>query len=158
MTKGGKFMRGIKLFLLFSILCFLSGCSGFKESTRGFLGVSTKILEDKRQEAIKKDFSGDLASLHNKIKEILIKEGIYIYRDDLTRNLIALYLSDTDTTPVGVFLTEIDKENTRIEISSPSAYGKEFIADIIFGYLAGTRKPRDEKGNSDEKKPGLWSK
>lgn len=144
-------MKGIKLFLLFSIFCFLSGCSGLKEATRGFAGVSTKILEDKRGEAIKKDFSGDLPGIHNKIIGILKKEGAYVYRDDLAHNLVALYLSNTDTTPVGVFLTDIDKGNTRIEVSSPSTYGKEVIADIIFSSLSGTRKPKVEKGIFDAK-------
>jgi len=151
-------MKGVKLFLLFFIFCFLSGCSGFKETTRGFLGVSTKILEDKREGAIKKDFSGDLETIHNKIKDILKKEGSYIYRDDLARNLIALYVSNADTTPVGVFLTEVDKNNTRIEVSSPSTYGKEFIADIIFSSLDGSRKLKNEKGKTDAEKPKLWGK
>ena len=151
-------MIGIKLFLLFSVFCFLSGCSGFKETTRGFLGVSTKILEDNREGAMKKDFNADLPTIHQKIKDILKIEGVYVYRDDLSTNLIALYVSDADTTPVGIFLTEVDKNNTRIEVASPSTYGKEVIADIIFGTLDGTRKPKDEKGKTDAKKPGLWGK
>ena len=145
-------MKGIKLFLLFSIFCFLSGCSGLKEAAKGFAGVSTKTLEEKREAAIKKDFSGDLVSMHDKIKDILKREGAYVYKDDLTRNLIALYISDTDTTPVGVFLTEIDKNNTRVEVSSPSTYGKEVISNIIFNSLDGTKKPKVEKGklNAEE--------
>jgi len=145
-------MRRMKLFLLFFILCFLSGCSGLKEATRGFAGVSTKILEDKRGEAIKKDLNGDLLTMHGKIKDILKKEDLYVYRDDPAKNLIAIYASDTDTAPVGIFLTEIDKSNTRIEISSPSTYGKEVIANIIFSSLDGTRKPRAEKGKLDAEK------
>lgn len=145
-------MIGAKLFFLIFIICFLSGCSGLKETTRGFLGVSTKVLEDKRETAIKKDFSGDLATIHNKIKDILKKEDAYVYCDDLTRNLIVLYVSDTDTTPVGVFLTKVDKNNTRVEVSSPSTYAKEVIADIIFSSLNGTRKPKDVKGKLDAKK------
>lgn len=145
-------MKGIKLFLLFSIFCFLSGCSGLKEAARGFAGVSTKILEDKREKAISKDFSGDPAVIHDKIIDILKKEGAYIYRDDLKRNLIALYVSESDTTPVGVFLTEVDKNNTRIEVSSPSTYGKEVIADIIFSSLNGVRKSKVKKGTLDAEK------
>ncbi len=151
-------MRIVRLCFLFFIFCFLSGCSGFKETTRGFLGVSTKILEDNREGAMKKDFNADLPTIHQKIKDILKIEGAYVYRDDLSANLIALYLSDTDTTPVGIFLTEVDKNSTRIEVASPSTYGKEVIADIIFGTLDGTRKPRGEKGKADAKKPGLWGK
>ena len=36
---------------LLACLFFLGGCVGLKEATRGFLGVSTKILEEKRKEA-----------------------------------------------------------------------------------------------------------
>jgi len=153
--KGEKAMKGVKLFLLFFIFCFFSGCSGLKEATRGFVGVSTKILEGKREGAIKKDFNGDLVTIHKKIIDILKSEGAYVYRDDLVRNLIALYLSDTDTTPVGVFLTEVDKNNIRIEVSSPSVYAKEFIADIIFGSLDGTREPKKGKTNAEKEKFGL---
>ena len=85
-------MRGIRLFLLFSVFCFLSGCSGLKEATRGFFGVSTKVLEDKRAGAIKKDFNVDLATMHKKIIDILQYEDAYVYRDDLAHNLIALYV------------------------------------------------------------------
>jgi hypothetical protein len=144
-------MKRVKLFLFFSLFCFLGGCSGLKEATRGFAGVSTKVLEDTRPGAIKKDFSGNLGEVHGKIREILKKEGSYVYKDDLTRNFIALYLSEEDTTPVGIFLTEVDN-NTRVEVSSPSTYAKEFIANIIFSSLDGKRKSVTKKGNSDVKK------
>jgi hypothetical protein len=150
-------MRGIKLFILVSIICLLGGCCGLKEGTKGFLGVSTKVLEDKRSEAVTKDFAGDIPTIHDKIKNILKYEGSYIYKDDLSNNLIAIYISEKDTTPVGIFLTEIDKNNIQVEVSSPSIYGKETIADIIFGTLDGTRKPKSEKGNEDAEKKGFWS-
>jgi len=143
-------MKVVKLFLFFALFCLLGGCSGLKEATRGFAGVSTKVLEDARPEAIKKDFSGNLEEMHGRITEILKKEGSYVYKDDLTRNFIALYLSEEDTTPVGIFLTEVDNK-IRIEVSSPSTYGKEFIANIVFSSLAGTRKAGVKKGNSDVK-------
>lgn len=151
-------MKGIKIFLLFLIFCFFSGCCGVKEACRGFLGVSTKILEDTRKDALKKDFSGDLETTHKKIKDILKAEGAHIYRDDLPEHLIALYVSEEDTTPVGVFLSEVDKTNTRVEVSSPSTYDKEFIAQIVFGSLSGTIKPGKGKGKIDAKKTKLWGK
>ena len=63
-------MKVVKLFLFFLLFCFLSGCSGLKEATRGFAGVSTKVLEDTRPGAIKKDFSGSLEEIHGKIISI----------------------------------------------------------------------------------------
>ena len=151
-------MKRTKLFSLFLIFCFLSGCCGIKEACRGFLGVSTKILEDTRKDALKKDFSGDFEVIHQKIKNALKSEGAYIYRDDPLQHLIALYLSEKDTTPVGVFLTGIDKNNTRVEVSSPSTYAKELIAQVIFDSLSGTVRAKKGKGIIDAKKTKLFGK
>ncbi|MFA5310711.1 MAG: hypothetical protein WC355_00100 [Candidatus Omnitrophota bacterium] len=131
-------MKTAKLFLFFLIFCFLSGCCGPKEAVRGFLGKSTKVLEDKRKEAMARDFNLDFDTARGKIKAALEKEGSYVYREDLSLNLIAVYVSETDTTPVGIFLTALDIDNTRVEISSPSTYGKEVIAKNIFQALKGT--------------------
>jgi hypothetical protein len=60
--------------------------------------------------------------------------------------MLALYVSEEDTTPVGVFLTERGKFRTLVEVSSPSTYGKEKIAQTIFDSLTtGITKP-GEKG------------
>lgn len=131
-------MKTIKLFLFFLIFCLLSGCCGPQEAVRGFLGKSTKVLEDKRKDAISRDFNLDFDAARGKIKAALKKEGSYIYGEDSSLNLIAVYISETDTTPVGIFLTALDIDNTRVEISSPSIYGKEVIAKNIFQALKGT--------------------
>ncbi|MDD3088053.1 MAG: hypothetical protein PHP89_05775 [Candidatus Omnitrophica bacterium] len=131
-------MKTIKLFLFFLILFLLSGCCGPQEAVRGFLGKSTKVLEDKRKDAIARDFNLDFDAARGRIKAALKKEGSHIYREDLSLNLIAVYISETDTTPVGIFLTALDIDNTRVEISSPSIYGKEVIAKNIFQALKGT--------------------
>lgn len=145
-------MRGLKLFLLFLIFCSLNGCSVVKESVKGFAGVSTKVLEDNRKEAKVKDFGFSLDITRSKVKAALKEEGSYIYSEGLSSNLIAVYVSDKDTTPVGIFLTPLDENNTRIEVSSPSTYGKEVIADAIFNSLSGIVKPKVEKGIFDVKR------
>ena len=131
-------MKKIRLFLFFLICCILSGCCGPKEAVKGFCGISTKVLEDKRKDAIARDFNLDFDTTRTKIREALKKEGCHIYREDLSLSLIAIFVSETDTTPVGIFLTALDVDNTRVEISSPSTYGKEIIAKNIFGALKGT--------------------
>ncbi|MBN2830781.1 MAG: hypothetical protein JXL82_00665 [Candidatus Omnitrophica bacterium] len=130
-------MEGIKLFLFCLILCSLTGCSGISEVVRGVAGVSTKVLEDKRKDAVVGDFSSDFDTARSKIKAALKENGSYIYREDLSSNLIAVYVSEKDTTPVGIFLTALDIDNTRVEVSSPSTYGKEVIAKVIFNALRG---------------------
>lgn len=137
-------MKKIKLFPVFFSLCFLSGCITAQESVKGLLGVSTQVLEDNRKDALKKECSGDLISCHNKIKAILKENNAYIYADDLSNDMLALYVSQEDTTPVGVFLTELSNDKTGIEVCSPSTYGKETIAKILFSEL-------DKSSTSKEK-------
>jgi len=137
-------------FLFLAIL--LSGCIGPKEACKGFLGISTKVLEDGRKDAIKKEFNLDLITCHNKVRLILKDTGSYIYADDLSKDMIAVYVSVEDTTPVGLFLTEVNKGVTLIEVSSPSTYGKELISKTVFeALITGIVKPV-EKGKLDANK------
>lgn len=123
--------------ILFAVLFILNGCSGLKEAVRGFAGLSTKVLEDTRKDAITKDFNTSFDTARITIKTALKDNHSYIYREDSSCNLIAVYASESDTTPVGVFLTSLDKDNTKVEISSPSTYGKEAIAKVVFDALKG---------------------
>lgn len=134
-------------FLFLTIL--LSGCAGTKEVCKGLLGVSTKVLEDNREYAIKKEFGYDLITCHNKIRAILKNTGSCIYNDDLVKDMLAVYVSEEDTTPAGIFLTERGKDVTLVEVSSPSTYAKEKIAKTIFDALTTGIIPTEEKGQID---------
>ena len=145
-------MRISKLAVVFFLSVVLMGCAGTKEVCKGVLGVSTKVLEESRGEAIKKEFNFDLITCHNKVRMILKETGSYIYCDDLSKDMIAVYVSEEDTTPVGLFLTEVNKGVTLIEVSSPSVYGKEKISKTVFNALiTGVIKPV-EKGKLDAAK------
>lgn len=126
-------------FCFISIICGLliisSGCSRVKEATKCVAGVSTKVLEDARKDAVKKTFNYDYKSCYEKSKEILIAEEAYIYAQGIEKRMIAVYVSRQDTTPVGVFFKEAGPATTEIEISSPSKYAKEFIAKKLFTAL-----------------------
>ena len=145
-------MKGIKIFLLFSIFCFLTGCSGLKEATKGFLGVSTKSLDNARSDSLRNDFAGSLSDIHNKIKDALMANHSYIYKDAKSSDFIALYVSETDTTPVGIFLTKVGEKRITVEVSSPSTYGKELIAKVIYDALAEPKITGKEKGSTDDGK------
>jgi len=133
-------------FVLFAVCCLLStvllGCATVKEAARGFMGVSTQVLEEKRKDALKESFAIDYDSCYGKVKDILKEkekdkdsntyQQPYIYAEDLQKKMIAIYLSETDTTPVGIFITGQEKGHTLVEISSPSTYAKEYIANKIF--------------------------
>jgi len=144
MNKEEKMKFGILavcVFLMFN----LSGCAGMKESYRGFLGISTKSLEESRKSAVAKSVSYDYFTCYVKVLDILKRSGSYVYAQDIKNHMIAVYVSEDDTTPVGVFFSETDKNNTLLEVSSPSTYGKEVVAKKVFSGL--------EKLLSPEKSP-----
>ncbi|MCM8781867.1 MAG: hypothetical protein NC828_02300, partial [Candidatus Omnitrophica bacterium] len=125
--------------LLFVILCLmfgiLSGCASINETTKGFLGISTKVLEEGRKEAITKTVNFDYFTGFTKTIDLLSSIGAYIYKKDISGHMIAIYVSEADTTPVGIFFQEIDANKTIVEVSSPSTYAKETIAEKLFTKL-----------------------
>ncbi len=126
---------GSLAFLGYFLLQML-GCAGIKEMTRGFLGVSTRSLEKARKNAASQNFSYDYFSAYTKTLDALKGMNAYIYRKNIKKYMIAIYVSETDTTPVGIFFKEIDKDNTQIEVSSPSSYGRDAISAKLFSALA----------------------
>jgi hypothetical protein len=131
------------------VLCLsLLGCATIKETAKGIAGVSTTVLEEGRKDAIIKTFNYDYNTCYNKVEGILKQIGAYIYAKDKKQEMLAVYVSETDTTPVGIFFKEIDAKNTQIEVSSPSTYAKEFISAKIFSAL----EPEPKEEESYEKK------
>ncbi len=125
-------------FIVFSLmaLVLIEGCATVKDIPKGFAGISTKVLEDNRKGAIAKPFNYDSGTCYKKAREILADLGTYIYAQDKKKKMIAIYLSEEDTTPVGIFFTEINEKLTQVEVSSPSTYAKEYIAPRLFAGLA----------------------
>jgi hypothetical protein len=117
-----------KAWIIFLLFPFL-GCANLKEMGRGFLGISTKVLEEKRNEAKVLVLNYGYFSSYRKVLDKLKENKSYIYKK--TQDLVALYLSEEDTTPVGIFFSELDKEKTKLEISSPSSLAKEKIFDLL---------------------------
>ena len=133
-------MKKNALFNLTTTCCILStvlsGCAIVKEMGKGFIGVSTQVLEEKRKDALKKSFALDYNGCYVKVKEILkgseqVKESP-IYAEDAKKKMIAVYFTQADTTPVGIFFTQEAENKTLIEVASPSIYAKEEIANRIF--------------------------
>jgi hypothetical protein len=138
-------------FMLMVTGCLLSvvllGCATVREMGKGFVGVSTQVVKEKRKDALKKSFTLDYDRCYSKVKEILNQKDkeAYIYAQDNQEKLIAIYLSPTDTTPVGIFFTQEPGGNTLIEISSPSIYAKEEIASRIFTGIDDLIKPKTQE-------------
>lgn len=127
-------MRRISVIILVSYCVIgLLGCACLKETTRGLLAISTKEIENARNEAIVKIVDYDYLSCYKIVENKLAEIGSHVYakRDDL----IAVYISPTDTTPAGIFFKEINKRKTQLEIVSPAADTKEYLAEKIFSAL-----------------------
>lgn len=118
----------VVILLLGYCVISLGGCVTIKETAKGIAGISTKVLEENRKEAIIKTFNYGHEACYNNVRAILEEKGSYIYAQDPQKLMMAIYVSSQDTTPVGLFFKEIDAVSTRIEISSPSVYAREFIA------------------------------
>jgi hypothetical protein len=111
------------------------GCAGVRETVKGIAGTSTKVLEEARPDAVSKTVQHDYNTSYLMTKTILDKIKAYVYAEDTGKRLIAIYVSEEDTTPVGIFFTEINPNSTKIEVSSPSEFAKHFIAGELFSTL-----------------------
>lgn len=126
----------ILLPFIFYLLPSLCGCASLWEKAKGIAGVSTKVLEDNRQSAITKTFNDDYFTSYTKTLDILKKViESHIYSESIKKHMIAIYVSEEDTTPVGLFFKEVDASHTQIEVSSPSTFAKELIAKKLFSAL-----------------------
>ncbi len=129
-------MNASRLLILGLILIFATGCGvRLKEGLRGVAGVSTKVLEDKLSSALTREFNLDYNTVYSKTKDILKNINAYIYAIDNSKNLIAIYVSAEDTTPVGIFFKGLNKTKTQVRVSSPSPHAKELIAGKLFAGL-----------------------
>jgi len=108
----------------------LAGCVCLKERIKEFLAISTGDIEDSRDRAIVRIVDYDYDSCYRKVEERLIEIGSYIYAK--RKDLIAVYISQKDTTPAGIFFKEINGQKTQLEIASPATDTREYLADKIF--------------------------
>jgi len=150
----------IKCCLVVSAICaswLVSGCVSLKEAARGIAGTSTKILEESRPQAIVKQYELPYDDCYAKVKEVLKEKKLpkekgaaeekeaYIYREDKAKGMLAIYVSEDDTTPVGIFLTSLSPSKTQVEVSSPSIYAKQLISEKIETALKKGKEQAHEK-------------
>lgn len=128
------------VFLLFLVFSF-AGCVTFKEAWHGFAGVSIKALEESRPQAIAGEFDLKYEECFDKAIKALSDIEAYVYKKDRQKGLIAIYISQTDTTAVGLFLEKLSEDKTKVEVSSPSTFGKEIISARVFALLKGLKDP-----------------
>jgi len=109
----------------------LSGCATLGNVWTEFLGVSTQGIEAARPDAMTKVFEYDYKTCYAKAEALLKRmPRTSIYAKNA--GMIAVYVINPNTTPVGLFFTEIDATHTKVEVSSPSTPVKEWVAKNIF--------------------------
>ncbi|GAG50321.1 unnamed protein product, partial [marine sediment metagenome] len=86
-------------------LIALVGCASLGQKTKGFLGISTREIEDVRDKAIVRIVDYDYNSCYRMVEEKLSEIEAYVYTR--RKGLIAFYMSRTDTTTAGIFFKEI---------------------------------------------------
>lgn len=135
------------------LLFFAGGCSSLVNLPRRISGLSTVELERQRPEAMVMIFNLDYPACFAKTQDILKQIGAYIYAKDNKKQMIAIYLTTEDTTPVGLFFKEVEAGKTQLEVSSLSTYGKEIIAKRVFTMLEGLPDPilKSEKDKEKDK-------
>ena len=133
-----------------SLVIFITGCARLKEGMRCVFGVSTKVLEDNRSTAVSRIFTYDYATCFDKSKEILGGIGAYFYKIDKADGLIAIYVSRTDTTPVGIFFKSMSDSITQVEVASPSSSAKALVSRRLFARLQGLPDPEETQAKSEE--------
>ncbi len=113
------------------LFMFVAGCAGIKETVKNVAGVSTKCLEKGRADSVKKTYDLGYEKCRQEVEAVLAEVKAYIYGRDKNGGMIAFYMTESDTTPVGIFFSTGDGNKTTVEVSSPSRYSKEFISDKI---------------------------
>jgi hypothetical protein len=127
------------------MLAGISGCASFREGIDGILGISIAELKKARKDAIVRNFNYDYFTCYTQTLDKLKEIRAYVYRQDIKRQMIAIYLTREDTTTVGIFFKEIDAGHTTVEVSSPSTYAKERISHRLFALLEGLPDPYAEE-------------
>jgi hypothetical protein len=118
-----------------SFVILTTGCAPITEGVKTVAGVSTRVLENGRKAAVTRTINYDYFTCYTKTLGILKQLKAYVYAKDIKKGMIAIYVSEAETTPVGFFFKEVDQKNTLVEVTSPSTYAKEYFAGKIFPLL-----------------------
>lgn len=113
----------------------VAGCAGIREGVKGLAGISTRQVEDTLGTASRESFDAEWRWLYAHSETVLREGGSYVYSKDPAKKLIAIYVSEIDTTPVGIFFEEQPSGGTLVAVSSPSVSARERVAQGLFSGL-----------------------
>ncbi len=131
-------IRSIDLVLSF-ILAFvlISGCTSIQETAKTIWGSSTKALEIAREQAIAQNYQCSYDQCYKEVLKIAELEEFDIFiKDKMKKHIVLMGIKGSvDTTEVGIFFTELNQEEVKIEVTSLSTNAKEKVADLFFPQL-----------------------
>ncbi|MBU0895296.1 MAG: hypothetical protein KJ584_01730 [Candidatus Omnitrophica bacterium] len=115
-----------------SVMClFVCGCATSCNVWREIAGTSIKGVEDARVDAMKKILNYDYKTCYEKVEAFLKKMPyVSVYYKD--KGMIAIYVTNPNTTSVGIFFAVTDAGHTQVDVSSESTPTKEWVANSIF--------------------------
>ena len=129
-------MKKISFILLFVFV--FCGCSTLKDASQCVAGVSTRSLESGKADSIYQIYPCDLTECFNTVVAIAEKNKYYVFMKDPIRGLVTVMdvPGQVDTTEVGIFLTELSKQQgVRVDLSSRSTPAKRAVAKVLFSEL-----------------------
>jgi len=138
-------MKLLIIIAFFSL--FLTGCSWISDLPRSIWGSSTRVLSEKREAALSREFNCSPQGCFDAVVDMTASYKEDSEDDDLK---LMLFLKNkhrghlvlmgvpgsVDTTEVGVFLGDHGGGRTRVEISSLSSRARDTAAKMIFDHLS----------------------
>ena len=123
-----------------------SGCSPVAETIRTVWGSSTRALEDARESAIKKTYRCPYDDCFDVVLSLARNEPVLtstnpkffdvFIKDRIKSHIVVMGIKgNVDTTEVGIFLMEDQKDVITFEVSSLSTTAKEKVAKAVFEEL-----------------------
>lgn len=139
-----------RVFIFLSAGCFISGtagCASVLDIPKKIWGSSTRALEAARSDASAKVFTCTPDACFDAVVAMTVDDlkaapprgrMLDLFLKDIRRRRLVLMKvpGAVDTTEVGVFFTVLDKDRTRVEVSSLSTNAKLTAASLIFAELA----------------------
>jgi len=130
-----------KVIISLIIIFLIFGHTDPVELTKQILGVSIKSLKEEQIGRKSKVFNYDYSSCYEKTLQVLKEMGVYIFRKSkrghyiVAMNFDKVFEKCIDTTEVGVFFEEINREQTRVDIKCGNLDLVKFIAREVFPRL-----------------------
>ena len=130
-------IRYIRPFLSIVLILPLSGCASVADPLKMIWGSSTKALQEARADSISKTYPCHFDECFDAVLKIAGEEKYKVFMKDRVKGLIDVIgvKGNVNTTEVGIFLDELNADQTKIDIASLSTTAKTKVARAVFDGL-----------------------